>query len=194
MRRRPLALLTLALLGGCGGDDAPDDRVAVLITPAASREGLPQPPRVVRSERERRQARRAEAAYAERVEDVARALVPELRGRGAREVTLRPSGGFMRIRALVAPGAVAGIEARDDIGRVVRLVKRTGRVERRDLALILTTDDGRRYELRGLVARHEREVVGGRLEVEGEDWRGAVAPPPVPGLPTFIVYDWRRLD
>ena len=192
-------LLPLLLLAGCGGDrsaDAPEGRVPVLITPSASREGLPQPPRVVAGEREQRQARRAEAAYAERLGGVARALVPELRAAGAREVTLRrPPGGLtLMIRALVPPAALEPIEARPDVGRVARLVKRAGRVERRDLALILTTDEGRRYDLRGLVGARAREVEGARIEVEGEEWRGAVAPPPVPGVPTFIVLDWRRLD
>jgi hypothetical protein len=195
---RTIAFLLLGLLLGCADDEqgpAHDEPVHVLITPAASREGLPQPPPIVRSKRDEHELRRAEAAYSERVDVVVHALVPELRRLGARNVTARRfHAGLMHIRAVVPRDTVPSLEARPDIARVARLVTRVGRVERRDLAFILTTDRGRRYELRGLLGPGARDLDGARIEVEGEEWRGAVAPPPVTGIPTFIVVDWRRLD
>jgi hypothetical protein len=195
---RTIVLLLLGLLAGCADDEpgpAHDEPVHVLISPAASRDGLPQPPPIVRSKRDEYELRRAEAAYSERIDVVVRMLIPELRRLGARNVAARRfHAGLMHIHAVVPRDTVPSLEARPDIARVARLVTRVGRVERRDLALILTTDRGGRYELRGLLGVAARGLDGSRIEVEGEDWRGAVAPPPVPGIPTFIVVDWRRLD
>lgn len=191
--------LMLGLLAGCARDGPPPshaERVPVMITPAASRDGLPEPPRVVASKRDEQQLRRAEAAYSERIDAVVRALIPQLRRVGARDVAPRRlQGGLTHIRAVIPPKAIPSLEARPDVARVARLVHRVGHVERRDLALILTTDGGQRYELRGALGPAARGLEGKpRIEVEGEEWRGAVAPPPVPGIPTFIVFDWRRLD
>ena len=193
-----IVFLTLGLLAGCaqhGRTPARNQWVHVLIAPAASRDGLPQPPRVVVSRRDEEQLRRAEAAYAERIDRVARALLPHLRRAGATTVEARRfHAGLMQIRAVVMRDTIPSLEARRDIARVIPLARRTGRVERRDLALILTTDAGRKYELRGRLGVAARDLDGGRIEVEGEEWRGAVAPPPVAPIPTFIVFDWRRLD
>jgi hypothetical protein len=194
--RSMIVLALLGVLGGCAqnrSDREPEELVAVLVTPQASRDGLPQPPRVVGSKRDEQQARRAEAAYAERIDAVARSLIPELRRAGARDISAHRLHGLTHIRAVVPSDAIASLEERSDVARVIELVKHTGRVERRDLALILTTDAGRKYELRGLLGPAGRDLDGARIEVEGEEWRGAVAPPPVQGLVTFIVYDWRRL-
>lgn len=173
-----------------GGGSRP---VPVLLAPAASREGLPEPPRVVRNSGDNERLRRADAAYIERTDGVARALVPELRRLGARDVTTRRfHGEQLHVRALVPRRLIPSLEARADVARVAQLVRHTGRVERRDLAFILETDDGRRYELRGLLGKGD-QLDGARIEVEGEEWRGAVAPPPASRSPTFIVFDWRRL-
>lgn len=193
---RTIVFLTLALLAGCARDEptpADDESVRILIAPAASRDGLPQPPRVVRSERDEQQLRRAEAAYSKRIDAVVRALIPELRRLGARGVAARRfHAELMHIRAIVPRDTIPSLEARPDVARVTQLVRRVGRVERRDLALILTTDSGSKYELRGLLGPAARDLDGTRIEVEGEEWRGAVAPPPVAGIPTFIVFDWRQ--
>jgi len=200
MRYAPtIVLLTLGLLAGCGDRPTParDEPVRVLITPAASRDGLPQLPQSVGSKRDEEQLRRAEAAYSERIDGVVRALIPQLRGVGARDVASRRfQAGLMHIRAVVPRDTVPSLEARPDIARVIQLVTRIGRVERRGLGWILTTDGGRKYELRGplVAAARDRDLDGVRIEVEGEEWWGAVAPPPVARVPTFIVFDWRRRD
>jgi hypothetical protein len=192
-----MSVLALGLLVGCAGESpAPvsDESIPVLITPAASREGLPQPPRIVASKRDEQQLRRAEAAYSRRIDAVVRTLLPELRRAGARSVAAVRLHGVTQIRAAVPRDVIPSLEARPDVARVVSLVRRVGRVARRDLALILTTKGGRKYELRGLLGADAHDLDGSRIEVVGEEWRGAVAPPPTPGLPTFIVYDWRSLE
>jgi hypothetical protein len=199
MRYAPtIVFLTLGLLAGCardGPNPAPDESVQVLITPAASRDGLPQPPRVVGGKRDEQRLRRAEAAYSRRIDAVVRTLLPELRRLGASKVAARRfHAGLMHVRATVPRDTIPSLEARSDIARVARLTTHIGRVERRDLAYILTTDRGRRFELRGLLGEAASDLDDARVEVEGEEWRGAVAPPPVPGIPTLIVVNWRKLD
>lgn len=199
MRCAPtIAFLTLVTLAGCAHERpgaARDKPVPVLITPFASRAGLPQPPPVVGSRRDEEELRRAEAAYSERIDAIVGALIPELRRLGARDVAARPfHAGLTQIRTVVPRDAIPSLEARPDVARVVQLVRRTGRVQRRDLALILTTDSGRKYELRGRLDAAARNLDGTRIAVEGEEWLGAVAPPPVAGVPTLIVLDWRRRD
>ena len=87
---RTTVFLTLGLLA-CAreGARAPNDEpVPVLITTAASRDGLPQPPPAIGSKRDEDELRRAEAAYSERIEVLVRALIPDLRRLG----NLAPSG------------------------------------------------------------------------------------------------------
>jgi hypothetical protein len=66
-----------------------------------------------------------------------------------------------------------------------------GVLKREDIALVLHAANGQRYELRGSGVDTGRSLPAGEVEAEGFEWRGATAPPPVPGMRILIVRDLR---